>query len=146
MCVWLKACVHGLRMCQRRCVRVCVIFCLCLSKCVKVCFVCVCAHVFEYMPPTSGQASCDEGHMVALVTHAIAQEVPQLVVAGEVYDGGRYSHYPVDKQEPVFECRFSEETVYTHTHTHTPNILMINNCTYERLLLIALQESNCSGL
>lgn len=50
------------------------------------------------MTLTSGQASCDEGDMVALVTHAITQEVPQLVVAGEVYDSGWNSHYSVDKQ------------------------------------------------
>lgn len=41
---------------------------------------------------TSGEASCQEWDVVAMETQAEMQEVPQLVVAGEVDDGGRHGH------------------------------------------------------
>lgn len=43
---------------------------------------------------TSGQTSSNKRDVVALETQTVSQEVPQLVVAGEVDDGGWYSHNP----------------------------------------------------
>lgn len=43
---------------------------------------------------TSGKTPGNKRDVAALETQAVSQEVPQLVVAGEVDDGGRYSHDP----------------------------------------------------
>lgn len=51
---------------------------------------------------TSGESPSNKRDVAALVTQTISQEVSQLVIAGEVNDGGRHSHNPARK----------------HTHTH----------------------------
>lgn len=43
--------------------------------------------------------------MVALETQVVSQVVPQLVVAGEVDDGGGYSHHSAHEQIQVCHSR-----------------------------------------
>lgn len=43
---------------------------------------------------TSGKSPSNKRDVAALVTQTVSQEVSQLVIAGEVNDGGRYSHNP----------------------------------------------------
>lgn len=61
---------------------------------------------------TSGKTPSNKRDMTALKTHTESQEVPQLVVAGEVNDSGRYCHHPVN----INKQRFRTEELYTLQH------------------------------
>lgn len=60
--------------------------------------------------------------MVALETQTISQEVPQLVIAGEVDDGGRYSHNPAHRHKQ----QVSNEYVHTvHCVSSTAGFIIV---------------------
>lgn len=55
----------------------------------------MCANACAFNALTSSQTTGNKGDMVALKSQTVSEKVPQLIVAGEVDDSGRYCHNPI---------------------------------------------------